>query len=609
MNAAQIATRLNARESSGGYKAKCPAHEDGHASLSIGSGDDGRVLFKCFAGCSTDDICRAMGIKAADLFPERERGPRQRVTLVSLAEHKKLPVGFLREIGLREVPEGGVGIPYRDVDGNELALKRRVDLVAKLGSLWPKGASLMPYGLDRLADARELDQLVLVEGESDCWTLWHHGYGALGIPGASSTKTLAKEHLSGLTRIYAIHEPDKGGAEFIAALPKRLEALDWTGRLLVVDCGAKDPSELHGQDPTKFKARFDEALRTARPVGDAPALRIVPSAKAAPLLASEGFAAAEKRLSTERQCRDDARKGWLSFGVPFLDLALGGIVPNDLILIGAKTGVGKTALASWIAQSNAIMGKRVHYFALEAEPMEIERRIKFGLLAKLVRKRISGDHDDMNFLDWYMFRLEHKCGQFEEEVNKTIAENFATLSTYYREADFYAEHFEQLVDSVADKTDLIVLDHLHYVESDEPSENKAYKVIVKKIRDVSLRIGKPIIVVAHLRKSDRRGGTIVPTIEDFHGTSDVPKMATKAIMLAPAFDQDSGDRCLWPTYIYPAKCRFEGSRTRYVALCNFDVRTGGYEAAFTLGRTSTDGTEWNPKERSEWPEWARKSAR
>jgi hypothetical protein len=335
-------------------------------------------------------------------------------------------------------------------------------------------------------------------------------------------------------------------------------------------------------------------------------LKPTPGEKVVPLLKGDAFAAAEKRLEVERKHRGDQRGGWLTFGVPFLDLALGGIVPNDLILIGAKTGVGKTALASWVAQVNAFSGKRVHYFALEAEPMEIERRIKYGLLAKLVRKRVSGDHEDMNFLDWYMFRLEHKCAQFEDEVNATIAQNFSTLFTYYRQADFYAEHFEQLVDSVAHETDLIILDHLHYVDSDEPSENRAYKTIVKKIRDVSLRIGKPIIVVAHLRKSERRGASLVPGIEDFHGTSDVPKMATKAIMLAPAFNQESGDKCLWPTYIYPAKCRFEGSRTRYVSLCNFDVRTGGYESAFTLGRPSVDGLEWNPTDPNDWPDWAKR---
>lgn len=58
-------------------KAKCPAHEDGHASLSVGlSKQDGRVLLNCFAGCRAEDILAALGLEWADLFegePERNQ--------------------------------------------------------------------------------------------------------------------------------------------------------------------------------------------------------------------------------------------------------------------------------------------------------------------------------------------------------------------------------------------------------------------------------------------------------------------------------------------------------------------------------------------------------
>jgi hypothetical protein len=53
------------------YKARCPAHDDGNPSLSIGIGDDGRVLLKCFAGCPAEAIVNALGLTMADLFPDR----------------------------------------------------------------------------------------------------------------------------------------------------------------------------------------------------------------------------------------------------------------------------------------------------------------------------------------------------------------------------------------------------------------------------------------------------------------------------------------------------------------------------------------------------------
>ena len=56
------------RKAGRGWTAKCPAHEDRTASLSVTAGDDGRVLVHCFAGCAVADVIGAMGLQVADLF-------------------------------------------------------------------------------------------------------------------------------------------------------------------------------------------------------------------------------------------------------------------------------------------------------------------------------------------------------------------------------------------------------------------------------------------------------------------------------------------------------------------------------------------------------------
>jgi hypothetical protein len=312
-----------------------------------------------------------------------------------------------------------------------------------------------------------------------------------------------------------------------------------------------------------------------------------------------------ERLKDERAGRLGMSGKTLSFGVAFLDKALGGIFPHDLVLIGAKTGLGKTALASLIAITNALRGKRVHYFALEAEEAEIERRIKFAQLAKHMQRVVSGEHRRLNFLDWYRGRLDEYTAGYEEEIETTLGKAFKTLHTFYREREFYAESFDQMATEVQDETDLLVLDHLHYVDSEDPSENRGIKQIVKRVRDVALRIGKPVVLVAHIRKTDRRNPQIVPGLDDFMGSSDIPKIATKAVMIAPAYDQPSDDPCLWPTYLYPAKCRFDGTRTRYIGLTVFDARSNLYLENFTLGRPSIGGDEFQAVKGEEWPEWAK----
>ena len=45
----------------------CPCHHDGDPSLAL-SVNENKALIHCFAGCRTEDILKARGLKMADLF-------------------------------------------------------------------------------------------------------------------------------------------------------------------------------------------------------------------------------------------------------------------------------------------------------------------------------------------------------------------------------------------------------------------------------------------------------------------------------------------------------------------------------------------------------------
>lgn len=69
------------RKGEGQYMACCPAHDDSSPSLSVAEASDGRVLVKCFGGCSALDVITAVGLEWDDLFPESDKHYR------SLARH------------------------------------------------------------------------------------------------------------------------------------------------------------------------------------------------------------------------------------------------------------------------------------------------------------------------------------------------------------------------------------------------------------------------------------------------------------------------------------------------------------------------------------------
>ena len=262
--------RLDGVRASGrGYTARCPAHDDHENSLSINVGEDGRVLLHCFAGCSVEQVLQPLGVTTRDLFPDSSAPPRptksSRITVNDLARDKKLPADFLRSLGLEDRPDG-VLIPYFEVDGSKASRHRlRTATAAKAGSLWLFGKGKpAPYGLDRLDTARQAGYLVLVEGESDCWTLWFHDFPALGIPGATMSSKLMLGHVSGIDRLDVVREPGDAGERFVEGVVTRLAHLGWKGTAFRVELGEfKDPNELHKGDPDGFKAAFREALESA----------------------------------------------------------------------------------------------------------------------------------------------------------------------------------------------------------------------------------------------------------------------------------------------------------------------------------------------------------
>jgi len=268
----------------------CPRHDDQHPSLSInpekdcwlcgpcGKGGNVWALAAFLAGISASDKTAVMAwLREHGLVPPAsgkrgsEEQARQSITVADLARDKRLPIEFLASLGVENCPQG-VRITYRLEDGT-LALRQRIRtaLVARKGSFWSNGSgSIVPYGLWRLEEARKAGFTVLVEGESDAWTLWFHNYPSVGLPGADTAGKLEATHLTGIGRIYAVQEPDSGGATFIALVAARLREIGWQGeayRVALVD--AKDPNDLHKRDPDGFQDAFERALDKAERLPEA----------------------------------------------------------------------------------------------------------------------------------------------------------------------------------------------------------------------------------------------------------------------------------------------------------------------------------------------------
>ncbi len=275
-----------------GYKTSCPVPTHGQGrgdkdpSLSVGVDAEGNVLLKCFANCENEAVVEALGLQMRDLFerhnghrngrvggggshtPPKSRSTHQQsdpATLENYAAYVRLPIEFLKGLGLILIHYGGepaVRMPYLDGSGEEVLLTRfRVSLNGKPKVKTKSGDKHRLYGLWKLEEARAAGYAFLIEGESDCQTLWFHGEPGAGIPGANGWKQEWASDLEGIERLYFVVEDEAGQAcwEKLAATPEIRD------RLYRVELeGAKDVSELHKQDPEGFAGRLAKARAGAR---------------------------------------------------------------------------------------------------------------------------------------------------------------------------------------------------------------------------------------------------------------------------------------------------------------------------------------------------------
>jgi hypothetical protein len=560
------------KRSGTGWASRCPGHEDAIASLSVSQGANGRVLLYCQAGCELADILEGAELTQSDMFTNHETsGPRQSRIV---AEHDYWDEnGDLLYQVVRFEPKD---FRQRRPDGHG-------------GWVWGLGdVRRVPYGLPELLDAPTTATVWIPEGEKDVDALRARGLIAttnLGGAGKGKWRPEYCEPLRG-RKVVLLPDNDEVGRAHATAVAAMLDGIAESVRIL----------ELPGLPPkgdiSDWLANADNTVERLQGLANGQ---------------GNAFQTATDRLAGERDYRVGMSNQVLSFGVSYLDHALGGIVPNDLVLFGAKTGVGKTALATITALHNCQAGKRVHYFALEAEESEIERRMKFQVVSQLYYKS-AGEKRPIRYLDWYMGKLDRELAQFDREADKILASKLGDLFTFYKFDSFTSDEFCRRVDAVKDSSDLVILDHLHYVDSDDENENRGYKRIVKQIRDVALRTGRPIIVVAHVRKGDRRFEPLIPGIEDFHGSSDIAKIATKAVMLAPAYDKPTGKSYLWNTYVQVVKCRLDSSVTRYAALVTFNTRENTYDENYLLGRLADQGKTFQYLTGEDMPSWSRARA-
>lgn len=86
------------KETKKGWDVCCPAHDDRSPSLGVMEGEEGRIVLNCFAGCTKESICAALGIQMSDLFADTRLTGYAELRLRLPAKHSPRKLAFAFEL-------------------------------------------------------------------------------------------------------------------------------------------------------------------------------------------------------------------------------------------------------------------------------------------------------------------------------------------------------------------------------------------------------------------------------------------------------------------------------------------------------------------------------
>lgn len=217
----------------------------------------------------------------------------------------------------------------------------------------------------------------------------------------------------------------------------------------------------------------------------------------------------------ERRQEAGGRIEGLCTGFADLDQMTSGLEPGNLMILGARPGMGKTALALSIASRATISGDkaRVLFFSLEMSARELAKRALVSLTG-------------LSYFDL-------SAGRFDAFQKQDIRDAARTMDAWTVSIDDSPSHTAATIQTAARRwqrrsgLDLVIVDHLDFVESGRRDESTYARVsaAVRGLKQLAKRLGVPVLLLCQLSRNVERRDDKRPTLADLRDSGNIEQDA------------------------------------------------------------------------------------
>ena len=213
---------------------------------------------------------------------------------------------------------------------------------------------------------------------------------------------------------------------------------------------------------------------------------------------------ARKEINEARERKLLGLSPGISSGFEEIDVATGGLVAPDLILLAARPGMGKTSLMLCIAWNTAkYFNNAVHVISLEMSSVQLVKRL-VSIVAKVdLMKLLRGSLDDAE---------AHRVELAYKEID-SVPIYFDDVGVN-KMSDLRGKAVKN---KLKNNTALIMVDYVQIMSGDGKSINRDQEIgkISRALKQLAKELHVPIIALAQLSRAlATRGGDMRPRLTD-----------------------------------------------------------------------------------------------
>ncbi len=205
-------------------------------------------------------------------------------------------------------------------------------------------------------------------------------------------------------------------------------------------------------------------------------------------------------------------------GISALDKITTGLNKSDLIILGARPGMGKTSLALNIARNVAVQSKKtVCFFSLEMTRDQLAQRILSNEASVESQKLRTGDltPDEWTRLTQAGRMIGEAELYFDESSGITVSQMKAKLRRMK-------------------KVDLVIIDYLGLIASSSKSDNRVQQVqeITGSLKAMAKELKIPVLCCAQLsRGTETKGKSHKPALSDLRESGSIEQDADQVLFI------------------------------------------------------------------------------